>query len=171
MATQNMSQNSATFMPSSTPEDQQHTRDISEGLTRMMDEKAFDEISRHEDFPVAMLKIPGQEERPLTPELASILLQVAEKLSKGKAIVLMECDTQLTTQEAADMLGVSRPTLIKLLEQGKIPYSKVGRHRRIMLDDLQQYAQRRHAENARRLEELSSQVDVFATIDNPLIRN
>ena len=66
----------------------------------------------------------------MTRELAEALLQVAEQLSKGKAVLVAPCDTRLTTQDAADMLGVSRPTLVKLLESGKIPFTKVGRHRR-----------------------------------------
>ena len=49
----------------------------------------------------------GQEDRPLTRELAEVLLQVAEQLSKGKAVLVAPCDTRLTTQDAADILGIS----------------------------------------------------------------
>jgi excisionase family DNA binding protein len=51
-------------------------------------------------------------------------------MREGKAITLVPRTQRLTTQEAADFLGISRPTLVKLLEDGKIPFDQPGRHRR-----------------------------------------
>jgi excisionase family DNA binding protein len=63
----------------------------------------------------------------------------AEALSRGQAISIAPRDKQLTTMEAAEFLGMSRPTLIKFLERGDIPFHKVGRHRRVILRDLITY--------------------------------
>jgi excisionase family DNA binding protein len=64
----------------------------------------------------------------------------------GKVITIVPRTQRLTTQEAADFLGVSRPTLVKLLEEGKIPYEQPGRHRRILFSDILDYVERRKGE-------------------------
>lgn len=69
----------------------------------------------------------------------SSLEELLKCFSKGHIILLSEEKKELTTQEAARTLRVSRPFLIKLLDQGKIPYRKVGAHRRIRLDDIEEY--------------------------------
>jgi excisionase family DNA binding protein len=61
----------------------------------------------------------------------------------------------MTTQQAADFLNVSRPYLIKLLEQGEIPYIKVGSHRRIRFEDLMEYKQQRNSKRREGLKELT----------------
>jgi len=83
---------------------------------------------------------------PLTAELRTILAQAVETLSAGQAVTLEPLRTLLSTQEAANLLGVSRPTLVKLLESGEIPYTKPGRHRRVQLQHLLGYQrlQREH---------------------------
>lgn len=67
---------------------------------------------------------------------------------------LVPLEQELTTQEAADLLNVSRPFLIKLLEQGEIPYIKVGSHRRIRFEDLIAYKQQRDLKRRQSLKEL-----------------
>lgn len=62
-------------------------------------------------------------------------------MSEGKSISIVPVATELTTQAAAEMLGCSRPHIVKLLEEGKITFTKVGKHRKIKWDDLIQYKQ------------------------------
>ncbi|WP_455159630.1 helix-turn-helix domain-containing protein [Schaalia cardiffensis] len=83
---------------------------------------------------------------PLPEEVFSVLRDVVEAMQAGRAIVLTPTAMRLTTGEAAEILGVSRPTLVKLLEDGKIPFDKPNRHRYVMLEDLERYRAKRAAE-------------------------
>jgi excisionase family DNA binding protein len=79
---------------------------------------------------------------------AALLASVMATLEAGQGVALVPSDAQLTTQQAADMINVSRPYLIGLLESGKIPFTKVGRHRRISFTDLRDY--KRHSDQQAR---------------------
>jgi excisionase family DNA binding protein len=83
------------------------------------------------------------------------MLQAARELASGNAIAILPLNKDLTTQEAADILNVSRPYLIKLLEQGDIPYVKTGTHRRVRLSDVLTYKHVRDAERRRALAKLT----------------
>lgn len=168
-----ISNTTSTYLPNA--RDRRSLRDIVGMLSdcgedgRVSVDRRFHDMASQPGFPVASIKVPGREAMPLTRELADVLLVVAETLSKGRAVTVAPYDTSLTTQQAADMLGVSRPTLVKLLEEGRMAYRKVGRHRRIMLADVQEYAKGRHAEALARFDALSSETDPADTLDNPLI--
>lgn len=74
-----------------------------------------------------------------------LLLMILKNLQAGKAVSIVPEHQQLTTQRAANILGVSRPFLVRLLESGEMPFHMVGSHRRIYLRDLLDYKQRREA--------------------------
>jgi excisionase family DNA binding protein len=77
----------------------------------------------------------------------------------GQAVTISPHRTTLTTQEAAEMLGVSRPTLVKLLEAKKIPFSQPGRHRRVRLADILAFQQRQAEARSSALTELANASD------------
>jgi len=64
---------------------------------------------------------------------------ILSSMAEGKSVILLPTDSELSTQEAAELLNVSRPHIVKLLEEEKIPHHKVGSHRRIQLKDLLKY--------------------------------
>lgn len=86
------------------------------------------------------IEIEGSNDKIVLPLNALKLLEeILKNMSQGKIISIVPVATEVTTQKAAEILGCSRPHLIKILEEGRIPYTKVGRHRRIMLEEVVSY--------------------------------
>jgi excisionase family DNA binding protein len=79
------------------------------------------------------------KELTLPKAITELLVRVLTELSNGNMVSIMPVHAELTTQEAANHLNVSRPFLIKLLENGKLPYHRVGSHRRVRYGDLKQF--------------------------------
>lgn len=104
--------------------------------------------------PVAVLRSPEGEETLIPPGAYEVLRDVVDVLRRGQAITVASQETVLTTQEAADLLGMSRPTFVKILERGEIKYTRPGRHRRVRLVDVLEYQKRLHAATRRGLDEL-----------------
>jgi excisionase family DNA binding protein len=75
----------------------------------------------------------------LPPGVVGLLMDILGAMASGQSITLIPENAELTTAEAADILNVSRPFVIKLLEEEKIPYRKVGTHRRIRMEDVMNY--------------------------------
>ena len=87
----------------------------------------------------------------------NLLLDILTEMSKGNAITVMPIHAELSTQETAEFLNVSRPHLVDMLEQGKIPFRKVGAHRRVMAKDVIDYKQRLDADRLKALDKLAAQ--------------
>lgn len=86
-----------------------------------------------------------------------LLDEILSELALGNAVQVVPIHAELTTQEGADLLNVSRPHLVKLLDQQVIPHTRTGRHRRVKFADLMAYKQRREAESRQALDELAEQ--------------
>jgi excisionase family DNA binding protein len=104
----------------------------------------------------AKLVSPDGSEVALPDRVYEVLRDVVKAMSQGFAINIAPLNAVLTTQQAADMLNISRPTLVKLLESGEIPFEKPGRHRRVLLSDLLEYRARSRAERQGILDELTA---------------
>lgn len=100
-------------------------------------------------------------ELELPAELHDVLAQAVNILKRGEAVAVMPRKTLLTTQEAAKVLGVSRPTLIKYLEQGKISYELRGRHRRITLRDVLDFQEANRKQRRAFLDQLADDSEEY----------
>ncbi|OAN63531.1 excisionase family DNA-binding protein [Sphingomonas sp. TDK1] len=94
----------------------------------------------------------------LTPGLSRLLMELLRHVGRGDAVTLVPVSQMLTTQQAADILNVSRPFFISLLEKGEIAFDTVGRHRRIKAEDLFAYKRARD-------EKRGSALSALATLD------
>lgn len=97
--------------------------------------------------PDGLVSLPGSAR--------TVLMDVVSALVRGQAVTVEPQRNTLTTQEAADLLGISRPTVVRLLEQGKIPHTKPGRHRRVELADVLAFQDRARERRGQALEELA----------------
>lgn len=111
-------------------------------------------------IPVRLVK-PNGEVSPTTIELpvlaVRLIVNVLTELSKGNAVTVAPVQAELTSQQAADILNVSRPYLIKLLNEEEIPYKRVGDRRRIPLKDLLEYQRRDDAYRREKARELTQE--------------
>ena len=110
-------------------------------VARLLDDSARDGMTGE----IRLSTADGQA-LDLPASMRKILRQAVPLLTQGEAVTVTSLHKEMTTQEAADFLNMSRPSLVKLLEDGVIPYIKVGTHRRVRLNDLLSYEKRRHEE-------------------------
>jgi excisionase family DNA binding protein len=112
--------------------------------------------ARHEGAELRV-QMEGGEEIRLPKAVSELLYHLLTEMAKGNAVTLFPIHAELTTQEAADYLHVSRPYLVRLLEQGKIRFHMVGTHRRVRFSDLETF--RKAAEDERKIvmDELAAQ--------------
>lgn len=100
------------------------------------------------------------EDLVLPRKVVEGLSKVVKAMTQGRAVLIAPIHQALTTQEAADLLGISRPSLVKLLEAGEIPHERPRSHRRVRLVDVLSYQQRR---SAQRRESLDRMVEIAET--------
>jgi excisionase family DNA binding protein len=116
-------------------------------------------LSRKRKQPVRLRvesdKVP--EEVSIPASAFRLLNDILTQMAQGNAVTLIPVHAELTTQQAADLLNVSRPFLIEQLEKKAIPYRKVGTHRRILFKDVMDYKRRVDENRLQALEELSAQ--------------
>lgn len=107
------------------------------------------------------IELLDDEQRPHSVQLPMFALRLLDtilgELALGNAVQVVPIHAELTTQEGADLLNVSRPHLVKLLEENVIPHTKVGRHRRVKFVDLMDYKQRRAEQSHQAMDELAAQ--------------
>ncbi|GGP39514.1 hypothetical protein GCM10010185_08840 [Saccharothrix coeruleofusca] len=116
----------------------------------------------------ASLIAPDGTRLELPPEVFEVLRDVVAAMSQGLAITVAPQHTVLTTSEAAHLLGVSRPTLVRLLEAGEIPYEQPNRHRRVRLADLLAYRERARRSRAAGLDDMVRTSEEDGLYDIPL---
>ncbi len=106
----------------------------------------------------AKIKVEEQRNFLCIPKKAfHLLVEILNNMAEGKSITLIPSDTAISTQQAADMLNVSRPHIVKLLEDGIIPFRKVGSHRRIELKHLLQYEKMEKENRKQKMDFLAEQ--------------
>ena len=93
----------------------------------------------------------------LPRSVVGLLMRILTEMSEGNAVTLMPIHAELTTQQAASILGVSRPFLIKQMKEKRIPYRRIGTHRRVRFQDLMEYKHRIDSDRTKVLEQLAAQ--------------
>lgn len=137
--------------------------------------RVYDFLAQHEAAGRERLEPPyflagsaAEDRVELPAELFRVLRQVVSALQQNHAVTVAPQTTTLTTQQAADLLGVSRPTVIKMLNEHKLPYERTGTHRRILLRDLLAYREARRVAQYAALEAtsvgISDEDDVEVTL-------
>src|SRR5262249_4393514 len=93
---------------------------------------------------------------PLPAAVVRLLVRILHEMAQGKAVALLPCAIESSMEQTAEILNVSRPFVAKLVDEGKLPARKVGRNRRIRLDDLMAYKKRDDAAREKALAELAA---------------
>lgn len=128
--------------------------------------KALEAISHGKSARRACELVGPKGERIAIPEsVFHVLVRVAEVLARGDAVTVVPTEKAVTTQQGADLLNVSRQYLVRLLDEGRIPFSKTGKHRRVRVDDLLRFKAKRDEERKKTLDELSALSEDYGGYD------
>ena len=154
-ATQPVEERLRTMTPISAPAEQRA------GVAALS--KALEGIARPRKRRPPKCKLVGpQGETIAVPESVFYVLErVAQVLARGDAITVVPVGKELTTQQAADLLNVSRQYLVRLLEGKRIPYTKTGKHRRLRIEDVLGFKERRDQDRGKTLDELTKLSEKF----------
>jgi excisionase family DNA binding protein len=115
--------------------------DVDTGVAERAARRIRDYLEGHpDDDLIETLGETGAEDALVLPRQTAIMFaQILDLLGQGRGVQIIPKEAEISTQQAADLLNVSRPYLIGLLASGEIPYRRVGRHRRIRFEDLMDY--------------------------------
>lgn len=125
-------------------------------LDSQLAETASRELARARKDAITV-RLDDGKELVLPKAVTPLLIHLLTEMSQGNAVTLIPVHAELTTQEAANLLNVSRPHLIRLLEKKEIPFHKVGTHRRVKYVDIQEYKERFERTRNEALTELAKQ--------------
>lgn len=132
-------------------------------------QKLRDFLAEHDQGRLRLL-IDDHESIIIPSGVEGVLRMVVEAFSRGLAVSVIPQSQVLTTQQAAELLGISRPTLIRILDAGRIPYQQVGTHRRLLLEDVLHYREERREAQYKFLADTALSLDDEEDIDTVLAR-
>jgi excisionase family DNA binding protein len=140
-----------TVDPDTIAGDEQETlRELVETLVELLEEQQH---TAH-----LTMRIGDQDVRLALPRgVASLMVEALTEVAQGRAVTISTEEEELTTSEAAELLNVSRPHFVKLLEAGEIPFHKVGTHRRVYRDDVLEYKARQREKAEEAMQNLADQ--------------
>ncbi len=120
---------------------------------------ATHKLGRRASVRIRILDDDGDDAETLSVPASAVrlFLHLLTEMSHGNAVTLIPTHSELTTQQAADLLNVSRPYVVKLLEEGKIPSRAVGKYRRVRFDDLMAYKRKDDEARAKVLDQLTAE--------------
>jgi len=123
-------------------------------LARETSRRLADSLNKETEYQIQPL---DGEPLALPNAAVHLLVQALKEMANGNAVTVMPVHTEFSTQQAADLLNVSRPFLVQLLEDGKIPFHKVGTHRRVRHNDLREYKRKIESQRLKALDDLAEQ--------------
>lgn len=118
--------------------------------------------------PTCTLLGPNGEALKLPEAMFFLLERIAEVMARGDAITIVPVGKEVTTQQAADLLNVSRQYLVRLLDEGRIPHRKTGKHRRLRVEDILAFKETRDRDRRAGLRQLSRMTQEFGGYDTEL---
>ena len=144
-----IAQLSAPFEPASLLEEETlSAKELSRNLTGL--------LNGGERLTLHLTNQTGQSlETTINTSAIKLLARILTTLAEGHKVALIPMESELTTQEAAEIMGVSRPYVVGLLEKGNIPFRKIGTHRRIKLQDLMEFSKRNQEARQKGVQELT----------------
>ena len=102
----------------------------------------------------AKLVSPSGEELEIPGSVFGVLVRAVREMERGNGVTIIPVHAELTTQQAAELLNVSRPYLVRLLKEGEMPFHQVGRHRRVRVEDLLAYKEKRDSQRRHLLKKM-----------------
>lgn len=125
-------------------------------VARISSERLAEFLHRDRPLSLNVTGAHGREVVELPASVCPLLVEILRDMAAGSAVAVLRKDAELTTQQAADFLNVSRPYLVGLLEGGTVPFRKVGTHRRVRFKDILRHKDETDTARRRALDELAA---------------